>query len=473
MTVTRSFTSLAIFSALTLSGTSATAAPADETPTENTAEEGRRFSSRGEPRDRDKWIYRWAPVRNMGELGIYGGVWFPSKHLELFDPVAGLVNNGWQRLNLVSPEIGLRAGYYPLRFLGVELEGGVMPTKTRSTDAGVTAWTFRGHVVAQLGLWSITPFLLAGTGVLGVNSAGAPEALGADQDVAIHFGGGAKFYLNRWVQLRLDVRDVVSNRRGVGEGLTSSPEILLGLTMTLGRSKKKKPKPGPGDRDGDRVLDNVDFCPDTFGVEPRGCPTVCLDDNDGDGLANPEDQCPDDPETRNGFEDRDGCPDEVPPELADLAGIMTGITFDNDQDTIRSGSTQQLDHAVEIMQKYPTLRLRVVGHTDSRGGYHHNLDLSRRRANSVKEYMTSKGIDTDRIETSGVGPDQPLETNDTAEGRAKNRRIEFIILEEETSAEPKTQKQTDRKKKAKKSPKANSAATPKKETSTSDSTPSP
>jgi outer membrane protein OmpA-like peptidoglycan-associated protein len=395
-------------------------------------DEGRRYSSRGSGVDRDKWIHRWAPVRNMWELGVFGGVWFPNKNIELYEPMPGAPNDGRQRLNKVAPEVGLRAGYYPLRFLGVELEGAAMPTRTRDSDGRATAWGLRGHVVGQLGLWSVTPFLLVGTGVLGVASDSAPGGIGSEQDVEIHFGGGVKVFVNRWIQLRLDVRDVVSNRLGVGEGLASSPEVLLGLSVTLGRKKKKPAKRvGPQDRDGDRILDRDDFCPDVFGVEPRGCPTVCLDDNDADGLSNPEDSCPEEPETRNGFEDKDGCPDEVPPELDKLAGIMEGINFDTDKDAIKNDSKPILDNAIEVMKKYPDLRVRITGHTDSQGGYRHNIDLSKRRAESVRRYMIENGIDEGRMETRGAGPDEPIDTNDTAEGRAKNRRIEFQILEEE------------------------------------------
>jgi outer membrane protein OmpA-like peptidoglycan-associated protein len=395
-------------------------------------DEGRRYSARGSGVNRDKWIYRWAPTRNMWELGVFGGVWFPNKNIELYEPMPGAPNDGRQRLKVVAPEIGLRAGYYPLRFLGVEIEGAAMPTRTRDTEGRATAWGLRGHVVGQLGLWSVTPFILAGTGVLGVASDAAPGGIGSEQDVEIHFGGGVKVFVNRWIQLRLDVRNVVSNRLGVAEGLASSPEVLLGLSVTLGRKKKGKAKRvGPQDRDGDRVLDRDDFCPDVFGVEPRGCPTVCLDDNDADGISNPEDSCPEVPETRNGFEDKDGCPDEVPPELDKLAGIMEGINFDTDKDVIKGESKPILDNAVEVMKKYPQLRVRITGHTDSQGGYRHNIDLSKRRAESVRAYMVEQGIPEDRLETRGAGPDEPIDSNDTTEGRAKNRRIEFQILEEQ------------------------------------------
>jgi outer membrane protein OmpA-like peptidoglycan-associated protein len=407
----------------------ALAAPPADSESNAPPDDGRRYSARGRGDRRDRWINRWAPVRNMWEFGIYGGVWFPSKHLELFGPTMAGSGPGNQRLNIVAPDIGLRAAYFPLRFLGVEIEGGVMPTKTRSSDVNATAWALRGHVIAQLGLWSVTPFILAGTGLMGMQSASPPRGIGKDQDVAIHFGAGMKVFINRWVMLRLDVRDVVSNRAGVGEGLTSSPEVLLGLSFTLRPKPKKKARPRDGDRDGDRILDKDDFCVDVYGPPPRGCPQVCVDDNDGDGLTNTEDSCIDDPETRNGFEDGDGCPDEVPPELSKLAGIMVGIQFDTDKDHIKAVSRPNIDNAVEVMKKYPTLRVRVIGHTDSQGAYKHNIDLSQRRAASVKASMVEQGIADDRIETSGVGPDQPIDSNETSDGRAKNRRIEFQIID--------------------------------------------
>ena len=384
-------------------------------------------SGSSKPVGRDKWIYRWAPQRNMAEIGVYGGVWFPSPHIELFDPTTGFDPAGQAIYRVVAPEIGARAGYYPFRFFGVELEGGVMPTRMDAGGGRATAWNVRGHIVGQLGLWSVTPFLLVGTGILGVAS---------EQDVAIHFGGGVKVYVNRWIQLRLDIRDVVSNRYGVGDGLTSSPEVLLGLSVTLGRKKQKEERRQPtrGDRDGDGVMDEDDYCPDQFGNPPRGCPQVCIDDNDADGIINPKDQCPDEPESRNGFEDADGCPDEVPPELADITGIMEGITFDTDKDTIKPGSKPVLDNAVEVMKKYPDIRVRITGHTDSVGPYRHNVDLSLRRAKSVKKYMVRDGgIDHERIEVDGKGPDVPIDTNDTVEGRARNRRIEFTVVEDDGS----------------------------------------
>jgi len=408
------------------------ASPAESSPSATPASsEGTRYSPRDPEPDRKRWIHRYPPQAMTGEVGVFGGVWFPNKRLELYGPDPDLPDEGLQRLSLAAPEIGLRGGFYPLRFLGVEAEAAVMPTRTQETEGRATAWTVRGHVIAQLGLWSITPFLLVGVGVIGIAGEDPPESLGSDQDVAIHFGGGAKFQINDRIQLRLDVRDVVSNRAGVGEGLASSPEVLAGLTVTLGRRKKGTASPRQADRDGDGVRDEDDFCPDVFGEAPRGCPQVCVDDKDADGMSDPVDACPADPESRNGFEDDDGCPDEVPEEIESLAGVMEGIEFDTDKDTIRPESQATLERAVEVMKKYPDLRVEIGGHTDSRGGYRHNVDLSQRRAASVKAFMVDAGVDATRMETQGFGPDQPIASNETPDGRARNRRIEFKVLTEE------------------------------------------
>jgi outer membrane protein OmpA-like peptidoglycan-associated protein len=454
------------------SGTPASGTPASGTPASGTPEPaepaepgagdteaapvtpkstaGRRYSARGpEPaategegegeddETSDKWIHRYPPQANTWELGVYGGVWFPSRRLELFRPgepgPTGMIGN--QDLKYAAPHVGLRVGYYPLSYLGVEAEGGVLPTKTRIAEARATTWVLRANVVAQLNKWSVTPFLLAGVGVLGVGSPSVSEGgLGSDQDVSLQLGGGVKFQINRNIQLRLDVRDVISNRYGVGEGLTSSPEVLVTFAWVFGRRPPEEKveheplPPPPNDRDRDTVVDEDDFCPDTFGMPPRGCPQVCVDDDDDDRVPNSEDRCKDDPENRNGFEDDDGCPDEIPEELVDISGVMEGIFFDNDRDVIKSNSQPVLDRAVETLQKNPSVRVRIVGHTSSTGGYRHNIDLSQRRAASVKRYLVEHGVDEKRLETDGVGPDQPIDTNETPEGQARNRRIEFTII---------------------------------------------
>jgi OOP family OmpA-OmpF porin len=449
-----------------------------------------------QPRANDRsdqpWIKRWAPEPHMGEIGLYGGVLLPNPDHELFEADRDLPDQGFKPLAVAAPDFGLRLGYYPLRFLGIEAEGGAMPTNLANQGGAATLYTVRGHLVAQLGLWSVTPFVLLGAGGLGVAS--PREALGSDIDPALHFGAGVKIYINRWVMLRLDIRDVVSYKQAVENVFIGhNPEFLLGLSITLGRQKDKQ---APTDRDGDGFIDSKDTCPDQAETvngyqDDDGCPEsdrdgdgfwddqdTCPDkaetvneyqdddgcpesDSDSDGFFDDQDtcpeqaetvneyqdddgcpesdpdndrffdeqdSCPEQPESDNGYKDEDGCPDEVPKDVQDFTGTIKGITFDSDKDTIRKSSAPALDKAVEVLKTNPDIRIRVSGHTDNDGDRDHNIELSKRRADAVKRYLVEHGIEESRIETEGHGPDKPVDTNDTKAGRANNRRIEFEII---------------------------------------------
>ncbi|MCA9654315.1 MAG: hypothetical protein KC501_30615, partial [Myxococcales bacterium] len=255
-------------------------------------------ASKAKDRGDQKWIRRWAPERNMGELGIFGGVMLPHPRLELFEPSFDLPDQGFKPLRRYAPEGGARVGYYPLRVLGLEAEGAVLPTKTDDGQS-VLMWGVRGQLVAQLPFWSVTPFALAGVSGLGVSSDRA--AVGNDVDLGFHYGVGLKVFFNRWVGMRLDLRDNLTARRGVGESVIHSPEALLGLMITLGR-KRSEPVQGPLDTDGDGILDPDDECVDVPGVpEYNGCP---VPDTDGDGILDPDDECVDVP----GVAEYKGCP---------------------------------------------------------------------------------------------------------------------------------------------------------------------
>ncbi len=360
---------------------------------------------RERPRAERPWILRWAPERNTGELGGFAGILAPSRSLELFAPREDRPDDGFQQFWRVTPTVGTRAGYYPSRFFGLEAEGGIAPTRTEAGEFAML-WNLRGQVVAQLGLWSVTPFLLAGGGALGVAS--KPGVVGNDIDWSVHFGGGVKFFLSRYVGLRIDVRDVLSNRRGYG-GASNSIEALLGITITLGRAKDPKP---------------------VVAKEPPP-PVVSIaapSDSDGDGFVDDVDACVAEPETKNGFDDADGCPDAVPVEVARFTGVIEGIFFETNSDEISPTSRPVLDAAVEVLARYGDLHVRIVGHTDDVGTRAHNLDLSRRRAEAVAAYLAKRGIESERIQTRGAGPDLPLVPNEGDVSRARNRRIEFQLV---------------------------------------------
>ena len=189
------------------------------------------------------------------------------------------------------------------------------------------------------------------------------------------------------------------------------------------------------DNDGDGVPDLADRCPDKAedkdGFDDAdGCPDP---DNDGDGILDGADKCPDRPEVMNGVEDTDGCPDtaekgvQITPTEVKVDGK---INFPRDSDKITADSFATLDTVVRVLQEHPYLtKVRIEGHTDSEGIDTVNLDLSKRRAAAVVAYLVGKGVAATRLVSEGYGESRPLMKNDTPMGRAKNRRVEFRILE--------------------------------------------
>lgn len=103
------------------------------------------------------------------------------------------------------------------------------------------------------------------------------------------------------------------------------------------------------------------------------------------------------------------------------------VTFDNDSDVVRPGIYNELDRIAQIMTRYPQTTIVVGGHTDSKGADAYNQLLSERRANNVKNHLINRGVQSTRITAMGYGPTQPLATNNTAEGRQMNRRVEIRI----------------------------------------------
>ncbi len=106
---------------------------------------------------------------------------------------------------------------------------------------------------------------------------------------------------------------------------------------------------------------------------------------------------------------------------------LYGVYFDTDSADIKPESSATLEEMSKLLQSRPSLKLQVVGHTDSQGDYEHNMDLSRRRAAAVATSLASRyGVDSGRLRAAGVGPLSPVASNDTPEGRAKNRRVELV-----------------------------------------------
>lgn len=112
----------------------------------------------------------------------------------------------------------------------------------------------------------------------------------------------------------------------------------------------------------------------------------------------------------------------------DLVLNMPGnITFPVDQSDIKSDFYDVLDSVSLVLKEYGKTLIDVTGHTDNTGAYEYNMRLSQRRANSVGDYLASRGILRERILTQGVGPDYPVGDNSTAQGRQMNRRVELVL----------------------------------------------
>jgi len=192
-----------------------------------------------------------------------------------------------------------------------------------------------------------------------------------------------------------------------------------------------------GDQDGDSVLDTADRCPDTprgTRVDTRGCPVIAraveapkaapppkpmeaakVMDSDGDGVLDNADSCPGTP--KGAQVDESGC------------WVIIGVRFDTNKADIKPIYYSLLDKVTEVLEKNPTLRVEVQGHTDSTGTAQYNMSLSQKRAKAVAEYFASKGIPKQRLETESFGLTKPIASNKTREGRAENRRVHLNPLE--------------------------------------------
>ena len=182
----------------------------------------------------------------------------------------------------------------------------------------------------------------------------------------------------------------------------------------------KKTMKGCPDSDADGIYDNIDQCPQDSGlVRYKGCP---IPDRDNDGFNDEIDACPD--ET---FEANNGCP-FIKKEIRQKVDLAAkGIYFKSNSAIIDSTSFKNLDEIAAIMLSQEPFILDIEGHTDNKGSEKLNLELSQKRADACRDYLVQKGISSSRIESIGYGDIKPIADNETEEGRAKNRRTEFVL----------------------------------------------
>lgn len=159
-----------------------------------------------------------------------------------------------------------------------------------------------------------------------------------------------------------------------------------------------------------------------------GCPEA---DNDADGIADLLDKCPNKAEDYDGDVDDDGCPEQrkLVKVENDQIKLNEKVHFKTAKSDILPQSYPLLNEVAEVLEANPTIKVRIEGHTDSRGSDSYNQKLSNERAASVVQYLAGRGIDTSRMISKGFGEERPIEDNATEAGRAANRRVEIHITE--------------------------------------------
>ncbi len=186
---------------------------------------------------------------------------------------------------------------------------------------------------------------------------------------------------------------------------------------------------GCPDSDNDGVEDSKDKCPQVAGIAKLdGCPA----DADGDGVTDADDKCP----NVAGVKDNNGCPVEAVAVVNNKTekpmlgknGKAVAVNFSVAKSTIKTPTFDYLNYVVTVLNENPTYTLEIDGHADSRGEAKINQVISDQRAEVVKAYLVKKGIAETRIVAKGFGESKPIESNETAAGRAANRRVELKLI---------------------------------------------
>lgn len=367
-----------------------------------------------------------------------------------------------------SIAFGPRVGQPIVPWLVPELELAFAPAQTEpmsAIDKGTRVYWLEPRLHARFELMPgerLRPFVVVGGSVpiaLSTrNSRFDTSATGSG-----YMGGGVRFDSQKGFVLRFDAR--IAFLPAIDSVLAPEVDIGFGVELALGRrgartgGERQVARGEPGtDSDGDGIRDDKDGCPDrpedkdSF-QDDDGCPDI---DNDLDRVLDIADQCPLVPETYNGFQDDDGCPDILPPEIDSLKGTIEGLTYAEGETLVRDSAAPSLARIVKVMTAHPSIRVVLIGHTDDREARQFaagdeielegegepaepkpaeppadiaalSADLSRARAEAVKQAIVAQGIAAQRIEVQGRGAEEPVSDNDRPRGRLANRRVEIKL----------------------------------------------
>jgi OOP family OmpA-OmpF porin len=439
-----------------------------------------------------RWVF-WRSDDGNRALGVQGGLWLPSGQ--------GSASNfggdgGLSGMLMVSGEVAT-SWRLPLIF---DVNTGLMfrPDNSINNPAGQTAGGTQGLGVGDEWRWAVGAFLPIASGkfrlgasIFGQTGIKSDDVIGntafTSQNTPIEWNAEGRFTKLSFIGEHWFAGAGAGTRILGGYGAPDFRIVaLIGAYVPIVDTGANSPAGGVRvhahvvdslkDTDGDGIPDDIDACP----TEPEdhkepdpgdGCPA--LSDRDGDGIPDQYDKCPDVPEDKDGIDDLDGCPEDdadndgIPdtqdacpkepgqpdpdpkrngcPRFIHLEGgmvrVMQQVHFATGSATILADSFPMLMEIAQLLKANPTIkRMRVEGHTDSHGGADYNLDLSKRRAASVRTWLVEHGIESGRLESEGYGLTRPIQTNDTDEGRAANRRVEFRITEEDKGEIPSRRK---------------------------------
>lgn len=354
-----------------------------------------------------------------------------------------------------APIAGLRLGLFFTQALEVEVAvqrafaeaANVAPFGGENVNMDAVRLNFLYHLMNDK---RVRPYVTAGVGWERVDS----DNFGAENDIGYNGGLGLRFFAGNSAGVRLEGRYVATDVENVD--WQHNWEATLGLFFLLGVEKEEKvAQETIKDTDGDGVVDTQDQCPGTqtgISVDAKGCELETFQDEDGDGIADEDDQCPNTPENapvdENGcaldtdndgvFDYKDRCPDtEEGAEVDDngcpveslARGALKDVVFKSGSPELTLNSKSILNSVAEELKKFPDVKVEVQGHSDSSGDAAFNLQLSQKRAESVLEYLVSRGVNRDQLSAVGYGETQPIADNKTREGRAQNRRVELEWLD--------------------------------------------
>lgn len=369
------------------------------------------------------------PVADDVEIPELGG--FVGVHTFSSRSTLG-VTDGKRQSIASATALGLRFSIPVLSLLALESELPLIPTTSRNGDTVVLVIDPR--VQARIGggrLFGVEPFAVIGVGL--------PIALSSDRDVighdittSLHAGAGLRITRESGWNLRVDARTEILPERGVGLAAFDF-EISLGLYRAWGETSNAanaRPRGHADDDDGDGIPDARDACPDRDedldGIEDQdGCPDI---DDDRDEILDLADACRLAPETINGYRDSDGCPDQLPAELAVLVPDPRVLLFRNGSAELRSSARKPLTRVASVLAQYDQVRVLIVGHTDDREAPDDAAGLSLRRAEAVRDRLVELGVSPQRLEVWGGAAAHPRAGNDTSRNRAQNRRVTLQVL---------------------------------------------